>query len=491
MIQIVEDNTIKLSKSEAIQELWARGFLKYKLDSTQKELYDLFYNSNHKIMVWLLSRRQGKTFTLCVLAIEQCLRKTNSIVKFVAPTKAQVSQIVRPILRKILEDCPDYLKPEWRKNDSVYYFPNGSEIQLAGTDSGHAERLRGGDSDLFFVDEAGTCSDLNNIVKSILLPTTLITNGRGVLASTPPKEADHDFIKYIEDSERRNSLIKKTVFDNPRITKEQLNELIKELGGLHTEEARRELLCELIKDPTTSVIPEFNDELQNEIVKEYARPPFFDNYVAMDIGFKDLTVLLFAYYDFKEDKVIIEDEMVVNFQTADINLKSFSEAVLKKEEELYKNPLTHEIKKPYKRVTDINYIALQEMHKHSNWQLYFENAEKYDNDSAINTMRLLLGNKKVIINPKCKTLIRHLRNVRWQKNKKVFARSADDGHYDAVDALKYLLRSIQYKKNPYPPGYGLHTKDLFGNTLIPSANYTNNTTEIFKKIFNVKPKRKF
>ena len=194
-------------QAAAIKEAWKRGYLYYKLDETQRGLYNNdFYNSTHKITTWLLSRRQGKSYLLSILALEQCLKVPNSIVKFISPTRRQMEMNIRPILTKILSDCPTDLKPEYRKQEGVYFFANGSELQVAGSDGGHAERLRGGDSDLFFLDEDGSCSDLDNIIKSILLPTTLITKGRGILASTPPKDSDHDFLKYIEEAEKRGSL---------------------------------------------------------------------------------------------------------------------------------------------------------------------------------------------------------------------------------------------------------------------------------------------
>ena len=144
-------NPNKLTQQEIKAELWRRGSLEYKLDKVQQELYETFYTSPHKIQTWLLARRSGKTYLLCVLALEQCLRKPNSIVKIVSPTKLQVNNNVRPIFRKILEDCPSEVKPEFREKDFIYYFQNGSEIQLAGSDAGHAEKLRGGDSDLWVV----------------------------------------------------------------------------------------------------------------------------------------------------------------------------------------------------------------------------------------------------------------------------------------------------------------------------------------------------
>lgn len=476
----------KLTKKQIIDELWRKGVLSFKLDKAQKELYDLFYSSDFKVHTWLLARRSGKTYTLCVLALEQCLKKPNSIVKFVSPTKLQVNNNVRPLFRKLLEDCPDDVKPEFKEKDYIYYFSNGSEIQLAGTESGHAEKLRGGDSDLWFVDEAGSCSDLDNIVRSVLLPTTLITKGKGILASTPPKESEHDFLKFIEEADLRGTLTKKTVFDNPRITKEQLQELIDELGGITTEASRRELLCEIIKDSSTSVIPEFTAELKKEIIKEWPKPPFYDCYEAMDLGYNDLTVVLFAYYDFKADKVIIEDEIVVNGK--ELQLPTFVEDIKKKEETLWINEISKEFKKPYLRVSDINYIVTTEIARASKNEITFIPAKKDDNDSALNTLRVMLANKKIIIHPRCETLIRHLSNVKWYSpsNRTKFARSPDDGHYDGVDAIKYLVRHIVFNKNPYPAHYGMDLKNLHVNN--PESFYNKSITnpDIYKKIFNVK-----
>ena len=85
-------------------------------------------------------------------------------------------------------------------------------------------------------------------------------------------------------------------------------------------------------------------------------------------------------------------------------------------------------------------------------------------------------------------LIRHLKNVKWSSNKSVFARSPDNGHYDAVDALIYLIRNIVYSKNPYPASYGLNlnAKDVF----VTNYNKFNETSHAntYRAIFNVKKK---
>lgn len=486
-----------VTKDEALRKLWRLGNLSWKLDTTQKELYNLFYNSNHRIMTWLLSRRQGKTFTLCILAIEQCIRRPNSIVKFVSPTKMQVNQNVRPIMRKILEDCPEDLRPELREKDYIWYFPNGSEIQLAGSESGHAERLRGGDSDLWFVDEAGSCSQLRDVVRSILLPTTLITNGKGVLASTPPKDSDHDFLAYIEEAELKGSLVIKTIDDNPRITQEQKDALIEELGGEHTEEAQRELYCKIIRDTTRTVIPEFDEKLEKEIVKEWPRPPYYDAYESMDTGGKDFTVVLHAYYDFRAAKIIVEDETVINFQEKDVTIEKLVRDINKKEWELWKSPLTGEYKPPFLRVSDVDYILLNEITNQSKKVLpageviHFQLAKKDDADAALNNLRILIKNRKIIINPKCKTLISHLKNGKWDKNKTRFAHGTDGSHYDAIEALKYLARHIQFTKNPYPANYNINMQDLFVSNPNSYNERTGNQFDVYRKLFNFRSKRKY
>lgn len=837
------NNSPKITKEQAIRELWLRHNISWKLKPHQKALYDLFYNSTHKTQTWLLARRSGKTYTLAMLAIEACLREKNTIVKFLSPTKIQISSNLRPIIRDILKDCPEEIKPEFKAKDYIYYFPNGSEIQLAGSESGHYEKLRGGYSHIAIIDEAQDVTDLNDVVKSVLLPTTLTTKGKVLLAGTPPKNPDHEFNTFVEEAQLRGSLIKKTVYDNSMLTPEQIEEMKEEVGGENSEEFRREFLCvdentliktingykkiknieigelvfthkgrykkvlnkflnplgnrsvykvdcsnnqglicteghklyistksknieeisktewlnvedidisnetykkyfkvpidstisvsnytpdlayligwylaeghitnnttvlslnhndplneinklskniwgkehivytdtgscrqavlcskkamnfykqfgkgaknkfipyelktapddvkikllqgifsgdgyynleqkragltsisislisdvsdilnslniphqlnkirsagpsvilgrkvtvqdcysikifgknfetfintiynivslskskrtrnfikdgflysrihrikkidynktqvydieveedhsyvglhhtihncELIKDPTYSVIPEFTQELSKEIVKEWPKPPFYESYEAMDLGFKDLTVVLFAYYDFRADKVIIEDEIAVN--GTNLQLPTLIEDIKCKEETLWLNPLTNEVTRPTVRVSDINYIVTQEIARASQGTVNFTAARKDDKEAAINKLRVLLQAKKIIINPRCTTLIRHLENVRWDKsrNKASFARSPDDGHYDAVDACIYMIRHINFGKNPYPFGYdsGFKRDDLFVLKPDSFGKSTTNNVEVYKKIFGIKGRK--
>lgn len=479
----------KISRQEAVWELWRRGNLSYKCHPVQKQMYDLFYNSpNYSTFVWLLSRQTGKSTLLALLAIETALKEPNSIVKLVTDTKLHVKMVFEPIFNELLVDCPEDIKPSYSTQLFCWEFKNGSQIQFAGSDGKHYERLRGQKSKLILIDEAGFCSDLERMVESVLRPTTTHTGGKIILSSTPPEESDHDFLKYIEKAEEEDHLIRKTLFDNPLLSNEVKENIIRQMGGITNERFRREYLCEIIRDPSMCVIPEFTPELEKEIIREWPRPPFYDCYEAMDIGFNDLTAILFAYYDFRADKVIIEDEFSVN--GSNLQLKKLVTQIKDKEKELWFDATTQETKKPYLRISDINPIVQNELRIHSYNEINFISSKKDDKDSAINNLRMMLAAKKVIIHPRCVNLIRHLRNVKWMSttNKTKFGRSADDGHYDFVDAAIYLVRNIIYSKNPYPAGYGITLKDSFGNPIM-SRDSGVNQLEIYQRMFNLKGRR--
>lgn len=437
----------KISKKEAVRELWHRGRLTYKLHPVQEKMLTSYIAQNREITVIACSRRLGKSFLLCLLAIETCLQKPHSIVKYVCPRKNMVKTILQPIMQQILEDCPAELKPEFKTNDYMYQFPNGSMIQMAGTDNGHHENLRGGKSDLWIVDEAGFCDELGYVVNTILAPTSDTTGGRGILASTPSKTGDHDFItEFFRPAEADGVLIKYTIHDNPLLSRAKIQSIIDRYPLKEKDpEFRREYLCEVINNTDMAIVPEFTAELEAAVVKEVVLPPFLDSYVSMDIGGKDLTVVLFAYYDFKNGRIIVQDELVFgqkgNSRSGDedrgftirpeFRIDEFARLVSQKEQELWSHPISKEFKAPYLRISDNNnVIFLNDLSYKYNIQ--FVPTRKDNKEAALNTMRVKLAEQKIIINPKCKTLIYHLRNGTWAKNKKDFSRSSTSGHWDAI-----------------------------------------------------------
>lgn len=447
---------IAMDKRKAVSALWRKAILHWKLDKNQLEMYKFARETNHKIIVIGSSRQLGKSFYLTTLAIEECLRTPFAIVKFIAPKVKDIRRIIAPLIREITADCPPDLRPDFKTQEHVFRFKNGSEIQLAGTDNGHAESIRGNKAHLCIIDEAGFCDNLDYIVNSILIPTTTTTGGKIIMASTPSKSPDHDFMHFLKQAELEGRYVKKTIYDNPRLTTEDIDRLAEALGGKDSVDFKREYLVEMITSEDDAVVPEFKKELQEKIVREVKKPPFYDAYVSMDIGGADFTAVLFAYYDFLAGTVVVEDELLLNGKMALTD--NIAAQIRSKEAALWVNKYTGEPKPPALRVADNNNIILVNdlAHKH---QLAFTPTLKDNKDAALNNMRMLLRSERIIIHPRCKSLIYHLEGAVWNKERSKYQRSADKGHFDLVDAMVYLCRNINFHKNPYPANFAFTGKD--------------------------------
>lgn len=461
-----------INKEEAIKALWRKGILSWKLDKNQQEMRDMVKNSGHKVIVFGCSRQIGKTYGLTSIAVETCIQKPYQTVVFIAPKVKDIRKIIAPLIREICVDAPKEQRPVFKSQESVFRFPNGSEIQLAGTDNGHANSIRGIKAHLCIIDEAGFCDDLDYVVDSILIPTTTTTGGKIILSSTPSKALDHPFITFLKQAELEGRYVKKTIYDNPRLTPQQINDIAESCGGVMSVNFRREYLVEIITSEEDAVIPEFTKELQPQIILDWANAPHYDAYVAMDIGGRDFTAVIFGYYDFANAKFIIQDEIVMG---RSMTTEQLALAIKEKELALWKG------KPPYLRVADNNNIILLNdlTIKHG---LTFIPTLKDNFDAALNNMRMMIKSKKIIINPNCKSTVYHLESATWNKARTKFSRSADKGHFDLVAALIYLCRNINFNKNPYPEGFLPGTQDVYFNQKLnePKTGFERGMSELFK-----------
>lgn len=439
------------SPSQAQKILWRKGQLRFKLHTQQKIIYDKFYSSDDYFTTMLISRQTGKSYLLAILAIETCLRKPDAVVKFVTPKLKMVKNILNKNMKVILRGCPADIRPEWKENDKVWQFPNGSQIQAAGTDNQNYDNIRGGTCDLWIVDEAGFCSDLEDVIYSVLTPTTTMTNGRGLLSSTPdPNEPEHPFITiFVEKAKTEGKLFKYTIDDNPMLSEADIQKIIERYPkGRKDIRFRAEYLCEIVRDETKTVVPEFDHEAERDIVTDQILyPPYYDYYVSMDIGGKDFTSILIAYYDFINDSVVVIDEIVHKDKQG---TKKIAESIKERLAEHFDE------KPPYMMYADNNNIILLNDLR-TDHKLNFIPTKKDNKQAAINKVKLWVQNRQIVIHPRCKTLISHLKNGKWadhlKNGYKEFAKDVEGGHYDTLDAFIYLVRNIVTGKNPYPKNY--------------------------------------
>jgi hypothetical protein len=467
-----------ITNKEAIDKLWRKGIIRWKLDSAQMQIYKKCQES-HQIKVVTCSRQIGKTYTLLVIAVEKCLQTPNSVVKFCATTAKAIRRIVRRPLREVMMDCPKELLPSFNFHDGMYKFPNGSELHLESLEPGSIENMRGTPSHFTIVDEAGFVKDLDYIVASVLLPMFTTTGGTLVLSSTPPRTPGHPFAVMANKAYAKGAYIKKTIYDyfkdvenDPPHFKDRVKpkviEAVKDAyGGEHSSKFRTEYLCEFAKNEEDSVIPEFTDELALELVKEWPRPAYYDAYTSLDLGYQDFHGALFAYYDFKEGKLVIEDEYLIAGKKT--NTKGLSEVIKLKESSLWIDPVTNHKFEVFRRVADDEMLILQDLN--TTYNLKFIPTKKHDKLAAINEVQIRFAARQIIINPKCTNLIMQLKSVIWAKNKQTFDRDDTGGHFDLVDSLIYLVRNVNWTKNPYPANFNYDSSKMFysGQTQNKSA----------------------
>jgi hypothetical protein len=479
---------------EAKDQLWRLGVLDFKLSEVQKIMKAQILGDKNKTSVVLSSRRIGKTYLMCTMAIEMCQSKPGSIVKYAFPKQNMAKKMLLPVMRKILEDCPKDIKPEYMTADKVFRFPNGSEIQISGTDNGNIENLRGGDSHLNILDEAGFMFDLTYGVRSVLGPTTKTTGGRTILISTPSRSENHEFIVdwvYPYQVEGRIKIF--TIFDNPNLSQDAIKEALSEYPtGDKDPMFRREYLCEISRGADKCILPSLTPEAEKIMVSaDYIRPKFFDAYVSMDIGGSDLTAVVFGYYDYLNATLVIEDEYVVG---KEVNTKDLAENIKAVETRLWINPIDMTPVPPYMRVADNNnLILLTDLQRDHG--ITFIPTRKDNREAAINSLDVAIGARKIIINPKCKHTIYHAKFAEWNNQRTKFKNLKDSpsgeikgGHADALAALIYLHRNVIKSKNPYPNGYGDYTGSNVFQSQLKKEESTDNSVKSW--MFGMSWKRK-
>ena len=183
--------------------------------------------------------------------------------------------------------------------------------------------------------------------------------------------------------------------------------------------------------------------------------------------------------------MVIERELVKHGEQ--MHLQTLEQEILDIERELWTSEYGDVIK-PRKRVSDHDLIAINEIHKATHYQLRFDLADKKEMMSGINFIRNMINNNKIIINPECKTTIYHLKTAKWvTQSKDKLGRGQDGSHFDSVAALSYLLRAIDFSRNPYPKNYNRPTNpdDIF----VMNNKKPIEKENVYRKILNLKKRQ--
>lgn len=458
-----------------IDECWEYGALKYKLLPHSYKDYDFIWDCINRLetdkraprkLVLHEARRTSKSYKLCTVGIESCLKKPNARVRYGASTAKSVRNIIKPIFETLIEDAPEAYKPKWMTFDGCYLFPNGSQFHIVGVNGGHENELRGPGTDLYLMDEAGFVDNLQYIIDSVIMPQVISEGGFCIIASSSPETPAHDFVEYIEIAKLDGMCLTATIHD-AQYTEDQIESFKKEAGGEESTFWKREYLNHIIVDESRAIVPEWKQEyVQTWEPDEYNA--YYHRYESMDLGVvNDKTALLLGYYDFKQAKFYLENEMTIKGPALTTEL--LKQMLLDKEKQTFGDI------KPYRRIADNNNpMLIQDLGLIHG--IYFNPTNKDELNAMVNEFRMFVAAGRFIIHPRCKETIGCLSTGIWDNQRRGFDRSKAYGHYDCLAAAIYLIRNLDQNSNPIPADYGL------GENTYISADLTKHktSTEILK-----------
>lgn len=478
------DFTYDVATWTALDDCWRAGDLTHFLDETQLEIHGFVRECCIKTIYVSAARQLGKSFVMVVLALEDCIANPGKRVNYIAKTFGALKKMMEQTMDFIVCQAPPELRPVFIESKLRWVFPKngparGAFIQLVGADEPKgADTARGGSVISNYIDEAAFIACLEYLLISVLKPMGRRTAAKTILATSPAFSPDH-YSCEVEDTALANgALITRDIWSPGLQTLEQKEQFLVDEAvalGLSVEQYKettaylREYMCQRVLEAKLAVVPEW-PAVKTKVVEAgrvAVRPAWWDLYVSGDPGMDDFFGILFAVSDFRRSRLVIEHELLLqkaNTQTVadaigevmrehypcppddDRSVKMKQLRLVSKEDFAY-------VIKPYSAVFDDPGKRLcADMHTYHG--LEFSPALKDDSEAAINVMRLELAAVHIEIHPRCSNLIRQLGSALRKKPGGDMARSRKDGHFDLIAALKYLVRSWNKTRNPYPPDWG-------------------------------------
>lgn len=444
----------------------------------ETETYDLGIDNGTHLYCLANGIVTHNSYSLFTLAYCLCLANPNFTVTYYAPTLKMAKKITRMTFREVTTTAPKDCLAHFKTQDGEYEFPNGSRIELAGFNSGEVDSSRGGKSHLVIMDECGFMdeSDFEYGVSSAIYPKLNSTKGTLIMCSTLPKSAAHPYWHRVMKSRVEGRCIEGTIFDCPRYTKEDIDKFAERTGGYESIDFKREYQNLMITNEDFAVIPEAtNERMSTMIADAIPMAAYYDSYVAMDIGFRDYTAILFGYYDFLKGWLVIQDEIII--KGTQVTTARIKDLIAEKERLLW------ETKKPYIRVADNNnLILINELSQHP-YNLPFMATAKDNKEAAINNLRMMVQKDKLKVHSRCVNLLSQLQNSTWNNKRTDFDRDAHGGHSDLLIALVYMLRNVNLNKNPYPDDWIMTHQTFYTNGT--SGGYDKPKDEFQKLVLNL------
>lgn len=435
----------------AIRYAWKIGRLDYRLRRSQMAIKMAWNESKTKSRKFYINstRRLGKSSFLLHLMAEECIKKPNSRWAFFAPVKDGLLDYIEPIIEKTFQDCPEDLRPKFDKNRFMFNFGNGSSILFRGSNNQQHRVRRGLDLDGAGVDEGRDVDDLKDLIDSVIFPALFSSNGYLILSSTPADSFSHDLYSYYQLADVEGWLFECNIeraaeLDPEAFPRDRIAEWKKETD--RDDVWQREYMCKWIIDSTRIAVQEW----KNEFVRPYKKDlfyQFYHHYIGIDWGSKDFTALIFATWDFKRAKLVVEGELT--FSGTGVRSDKIAEAI-----NLMRLKLWGEDASVYRMISDsADPILINELNGHAGMNCTPVYKEK-SLEAMLNQFRILVGTEKIEVGLNCPMTVSNLKSAVWDKTRTALDKDPYNHHFDHLMALVYLTRGLVPNDNPIPKDFG-------------------------------------
>lgn len=492
------DDAIRAHGKAAVRDAarracWRAGDLSYHCSAVQLELRALVAKGVRRAAAET-NRRFGKTRTCVVISGEWCLAFPGVRIPYAAPTATQVRTFVHPHMLELTQHAPPDIAPEL--NGGAWVFPplqwydaagnpvrtkaeGGVELaRFKGTaaeealrmsrvsphgceDRKKADALRGTGTVGAIVDEARDIPILGYVLRSVLGPMLWEARSRWhesvdpvlLVASTPADDMEHPFPQIADQARAKGAYFHATVYDCDHLSERDIADAIEEAGGEDTVAWQVEGLAQRVRDPERVVLPEFGADC----IGEAERPEWFLPCIIGDLGFTDMSVIAFGFYDFEADRYVIEDEVAGQRMTSDVLDAAIEETTRR----LWGSKAVHRrrIDGTARERADLSRAEWQDQGNGADATWTAVSRDGGDGKGRMralaNRARVLCKRGQILVHPRCETIIAHAQGAKWDRARKSFLRVTDEDeeplhHYDGAAALLYFLRDCDATTNPAP-----------------------------------------
>lgn len=388
----------------------------------QIALINAIQDPKYRMVVGALSRRTGKTTIANTVAFLKWL-EPNTKVLIISPNYSLSNISWNEQVRMINVHGVETIK--MNSKDKEIEGSNGSLLKLASVTN--ANSAVGRSYDLILFDEAALDNKGEEAFNVCLRPTLDKANSKAIFISTPRgHNYFHEFYMrgHSELPEHKSwASVHSTFLDNPRTVESDIAEA---KANMSRAEFEQEYMASF-NSFEGQIYEGFDFQENVQDLSEMVFDDDIDTIMGIDPGYRDATAALVAHYDWKQDKYYITWDYLEPERTTDQHAAIFSEIIDEKlVDHIFVDSAAAQFRADLAGGHDIPSTA----------------AKKSVLD-GLAYCQMLIENKKIIVDVRCKHVIEMIRNYRWDMNPNLLnVKPVHDQYSHIADAFRYMLYTL-------------------------------------------------